>query len=475
MVHLASILIVGAVLLAAADLRLVSLERGEPGIPGGAVDSTIAALAPPLVLLLVAALCVRAALRRLDRGRALPVLPLLRIIRRLPVALVVFHAMSLLVFDWLGVIRSVVGNPVAIDETLAVLVPVAALAGLWWLEYPLERRIREALLIRQFDAGEPVFPIPSRAEFVLGQVRLHAAFTLIPVLLIVSAVETAEHLVPRTGPCGWLSEASALVALLLVIACAPLLAERILPVRALGPGPLREDIDRLCLRHRVRIGRTLVWHTGGAMVNAAVMGLLPRLRRLILTDALLELLERQQIRAVVAHEMGHVRHRHLPWLLLAVLATLLATTALAAMGIRAAGELTAGQFRVASFAALVLSLAVMLPVFGWVSRRFERQADLFAARSLGPGTLSEAPHAEAVAVVDETLAFVSRLNGADPDHRSWRHGSIAARQGFLREAARDSGSARRADRTVRAIKAAVLLLLAVSISGHVLLLSGHSP
>ena len=48
------------------------------------------------------------------------------------------------------------------------------------------------------------------------------------------------------------------------------------------------------------------------MANAAIVGLLPNRRIVILSDALLAQLDEDELRAVYAHEMGHSYHHHVP-------------------------------------------------------------------------------------------------------------------------------------------------------------------
>ena len=63
---------------------------------------------------------------------------------------------------WLETIRSLTGDLVAVDEIIAMLPTIIGVAASWWLFYPLERRVREALLMRQLDEGRPVFGLPDR-------------------------------------------------------------------------------------------------------------------------------------------------------------------------------------------------------------------------------------------------------------------------------------------------------------------------
>src|SRR5262249_17869653 len=119
------------------------------------------------------------------------------------------------------------------------------------------------------------------------------------------------------------------------------------------------------------------------MINAAVMGIFPGTRFVLLSDALLAGMSDREIEAVFGHEAGHVRHRHIQHFLLFAFVGWIAVAGIM--------EILARDVYVAGFAGKTPALAVqgvgvVATVviwgvgFGWVSRRFERQADLFGAR-----------------------------------------------------------------------------------------------
>ena len=59
------------------------------------------------------------------------------------------------------------------------------------------------------------------------------------------------------------------------------------------------------------------------MLNAAVIGLTGRLRYIIFTETLIDTLPEDFVEAVMAHEAGHVRHAHIPWMFASIVATVL--------------------------------------------------------------------------------------------------------------------------------------------------------
>ena len=90
-----------------------------------------------------------------------------------------------------------------------------------------------------------------------------------------------------------------------------------------------------------------------------------------------------------------------------------------------------------------------LLVFGFLSRRFERQADIFGCRAVSCGRPGCPPHADlnghpgaltagrdlcpvGIGIFTHALADVAALNGMEPNALSWRHGSIGRRIAFLK-------------------------------------------
>ncbi|MFG0285754.1 MAG: M48 family metalloprotease, partial [Phycisphaerales bacterium JB039] len=248
----------------------------------------------------------------------------------------------------------------------------------------------------------------------------------------------------------------------------PALMRRVWETVPLGPGKLRDDLLDMCARNRVRIREILVWRTDGMMANAAVMGLARPLRYILITDGLLERLPREQVDAVMAHEIAHIRRCHLPWLAVAVIGALLAIAlalrpldpALARLG--GAGEAIEG-------ALLLLGAGL---VFGLVSRRFEWQADAFAAadRSIaetapdGPATVTPA----AVHAMSGALLAVAVLNHVAPARFSFRHGSIRSRRRRLGRLVGRRVDRLGIDRQVRIIKMLSMLGLAIAVAGWIL-------
>ena len=152
-----------------------------------------------------------------------------------------------------------------------------------------------------------------------------------------------------------------------------------LHTESLPDSPLRRRLDALCQRSGVRYHDVLLWKTDHNMGNAAVMGFIPRFRYILLSDLLLERMPDEEIEAVFAHEMGHIVHRHMAWYVVFVVVLTL-------LNVGPGRWLAEGLTRLgASGQQLVVFLAWItkfLILFGFISRRFERQADVYAARTI---------------------------------------------------------------------------------------------
>jgi STE24 endopeptidase len=252
------------------------------------------------------------------------------------------------------------------------------------------------------------------------------------------------------------------------------------------PGPLRGRLERLARRFAFRYTDILIWDTGHTLVNAGVTGAVPWFRYVLLTDALIESLEPRQVEAVFGHEVGHIAHRHLSYFGFFFLGSI---GVMALVGVGIDGTLTAGSLGwdpssvdlVKAAAALASVGLYFLLVFGALSRRFERQADVFGCRAVSCGRPGCPPHAdlngqpEAVAQTDElcpvgigifthALAEVAALNGMEPATRSWRHGSITRRIAFLKGLEGDPEAERRFQVGVRRHRLALSALLVVAVA-----------
>ncbi len=395
-------------------------------------------------------------------------------------ASVAMHGAAVLALGWVGAVRELVGDWVLLDEFIAVLPVLGVWTFSWWMIEPLERRLHEAVILRKLDDGDPVYPVLSRWQFVWMTLRHQVLVLVVPLLVILAWSESVERWastnLPESGEGDWRLAAAQLAGVAVAMMLMPPALVRIWDTAALGPGELRERVAALCALARVRVREVLVWRTNGRVVNAAAVGLLRPLRYILLSDALLDHLSAREVEAVAAHEIGHVKRRHMLWLGVVMLATLIGASSAADAALEAARRVPVLS-AVASLPDFLLApwilgaiVAALILVFGFVSRRFEWQADAFAAQSLsatpgagdaaGAGSITP----EAVAAMAGALGAVAALSGTARHRYSWRHGSIATRQRRLARLVGRPAGALPIDRQSVIIKAASLLVLAGSIA-----------
>jgi STE24 endopeptidase len=209
----------------------------------------------------------------------------------------------------------------------------------------------------------------------VGNLRLGLAM-LLPALLLVAVNLAAAFGLDPAVRLGLL-----LLGWVVLLAVAPLLAVRLMPTRPIE-APLRSRLDELLRRGGVRVRGVRVLDTRGQKVaNALVMGPVPRLRYILVTDHLLQSLEQDEVQAIVAHEMGHAKQHHLLVKLGALVALTVVPLAALALGGR---RLPAGvDPMVVVLAAPVLLLVAGLLVQGGLGLLLERRADEYAARLAG--------------------------------------------------------------------------------------------
>ncbi len=346
---------------------------------------------------------------------------------------------GVLALGWLDAVRLAIGNLVLIDELVALLPLLIVLVLGWWAHYPIERRLREAIMQRVLDAGGVIRPIESRSENVLLHVRHEVLLVLVPLMLIMGwgeVVSLIEADPPAWMGTGVLAEyvlgAGFAVGVFVILSITPPLLRAVWDTQALAPGEVRERIERVCSRWRVRVRELLLWKTHYSMANAAVMGLLAPLRYILMTDLLLEGLESDEIEAVAAHEVAHVRMRHMPWLAGAILAPVTIIAGLSeTLGARVESIDSDGPLFVLGVGSL--TVVVLVWVLGSVSRRFEWQADAFAVRHLSEVAGSRTATIEAAESMSGALLRVAAMGGMSELRGSWRHGSIAERRTRLAE------------------------------------------
>ena len=193
-------------------------------------------------------------------------------------------------------------------------------------------------------------------------------------------------------------------ALLVLMAVAPavyvrLIAPRFNTFTPLGDPSLRERIEALLARSGFRSSGLFTMDASRrtAHGNAYFIGF-GRTKRIVLFDTLLSRSTPAEVEAVIAHELGHFKHRHVIYGL--VRAAVMLFLVLAAFGWLAPQPWLLPAFHVADrdpalqlFVCLLLSSAVtpiLGPISNWISRRNEFEADAYARQAVGAEPMIDA-------------------------------------------------------------------------------------
>ena len=309
------------------------------------------------------------------------------------------------------------------DDVLILLPVVLPLVLSWAAFYEVDRAVERggfALSVHKDRSS-------SRSGYVGLHIRHYLGLILLPVLLLLGLQDAATFAAPGLSESErvWIVSIPLLAAMFVGF---PVLLRYVWRTEPLPESPLRRRLERVAQTHGAGTRDILIWHTGDRVVNAAVTGFVPHMRYVFLTDALIRRFSDEEIEAIFAHELGHIRYHHLPLRAMALVAPLMLLFSL--MQYFSAGDaaVLVGSSMVGSVEAMVLGLvgmaAYLFFVFGRYSRLLEQQADLFACDNLRV-------HANGAEGFIATLEKLSAVGGGRRGQTTWLHPSIAARAAFL--------------------------------------------
>lgn len=219
------------------------------------------------------------------------------------------------------------------------------------------------------------------------------------------------------------------------IALMPFFVVRIWQCKPLPDNALRKRLESICTSAQFTYNNLLDWGVMNRSLTAAIIGIIARFRYILFTKNLLHTLPEEQLEAILAHEIGHSKHHHLkiyPFIILGM-------TALLSLFFLLFGQAITHFFSLQQLympnpsAKTTLSIITLVPtavcfilyfrfVFGYFSRMFERQADLYPLQvQLAPTQMIDA------------LDSVAIFSGNTHNVPSWHHYSIQERINFLQK------------------------------------------
>jgi Zn-dependent protease with chaperone function len=294
----------------------------------------------------------------------------------------------------------------------------------WYASYPCHCLLQHATV--------------KRLPFLWGHLRFYLAL-LIPWVLLSVFSDVVQHLQAHARLPVLTSEYGQIVLmglmLLAFLLYSPWVVVRLWRCEPLPASEARRELEGFCREQHFAVGGLLTWPIfAGETLTAGIIGVLPRLRYILMTPALLQLLNGEELKAVAAHEMGHVRRHHVPFYLVFFMCYSFLAYALHDLLLMfllrqdflfdwatSSRPLDHTLFSVAySLPIILLMVLYFRYIFGYFMRQCERQADLYALEVIGhPLSLIS------------SLQKIAVHSGHSHDHPSWHHFSIGQRIRFL--------------------------------------------
>lgn len=199
-------------------------------------------------------------------------------------------------------------------------------------------------------------------------------------------------------------------------------------------GPLKERILAFCKQQGFH-SKVLMWPLfEGQVLTAGIMGIVPKLRYLLVTPALLATLNQEELDAVLAHEIGHVKKLHLVLYIFLFLGFSALAGSLAEplphfilssdlfYTLLGWGNISPETLLgiLGALPLLLLMLLYFRYIFGYFIRNFERQADLYVFKAQGTGR-----------PLVGSFEKIACLSGNIRDEKNWHHFGIGERIDYI--------------------------------------------
>lgn len=263
---------------------------------------------------------------------------------------------------------------------------------------------------------------------------VHLKFLLLPVLplfVYLSLLDLIGH-IPSLANQAYLPIVLMVALIFLAYIYAPVLLGLIWRTAPLADVNLRNKLHQLAAQDNIKYKDIVVWQTE-SVANAAVAGIAPWSRQIFLTEALLKHFSDDEIEAIVAHEFGHVRYKHiLTYLMFLIFYSLSYALYYIYIG-QPLESVIATSPLLPAIGLVFFIFPYFVIIFRALSRRFEHQADLYAVRLMGK---SEALQLALVRLaylnymprsvrrlfelfqthpsVERRIKFIDRFEGGDP-------------------------------------------------------------
>lgn len=271
----------------------------------------------------------------------------------------------------------------------------------------------------------PNVDLKERSLNAYDQLKFLIPFTL-PFLALTLVIDQEE----------WVGSFAAnivVIAILIGSICIlPILIQKLWDCTPLEEGALKERLDALAARAHFKHGGMKIWTIMKRSYTAAIIGVVPSFRYVMFTRRLLDTLTPEEVEAVLAHEIGHSKRGHLflfPYILMGML--LFSLLLFSFLSLETVDRFFTNSFGIykdlAEFTVYIIFTGLYFRfLFGYFSRLFERQADLYVLKvGIPPEEMAKA------------LDRIGHAAGGIHNRPSWHHWGIGERIAFMEKVAKN--------------------------------------
>lgn len=305
-----------------------------------------------------------------------------------------------------------------------------------------------------YDMHKKIYSSPmTRKEYVVSNVSFSAPVLLpwlvlsmtLDIINLLAFAPVRDFLATSYGQIGYF-----IFFLAIIVIWGPVMIQKFWGCKPLESGLHRHRIENILDRAELGYANILYWPVfGGRMITAGVMGLVRRFRYILVTEALLNHLNHEEIDSVIAHEIGHVKKKHLLFYMLFFLGFVLSFSLVEKLYDIARMFFVGNAAKNAPYLydyirSFLFEPSGTLPslfllfiticyfiiyfryIFGYFMRNFERQADAYVF-TLFPSAMP----------LISTFEKIILTSGQAPDKPNWHHFSISERIDFLKKCEND--------------------------------------
>jgi Zn-dependent protease with chaperone function len=301
---------------------------------------------------------------------------------------------------------------------------------IWYFAFPLQSRcFTDSLSKKDYIFSNAAFSLPAVIPWFFLSL-------LTDFIILIPYQPLKELLNSKAGEIGLIG-----IFLIVVSIWGPVFIKRMWRCKPLQPGYTRTRIEELCKKAGIQYADISEWDIfGGKMLTAGVMGFIGRFRYILITPALIRLLNEDELDAVILHEIGHIKKMHMLFYIIFLAGFMainymysepimqLLYNADAVYNIFSLTETNRADAHIilVSISLIGIFLFYFRIIFGFFMRNFERQADLYA--------FENSHTVNALISTFHKIAFYSRQSLNKP---SWHHYSMSERIEFLKKCEAD--------------------------------------